>query len=326
MRKIFITGGAGFIGSYLVKEFLKLDCKVTALDNLSTGQLKNLDEVSNNKNFKLIIGDVLDSELIAKLVANADMVLHLAAVVGVKRVMRNPVDTIRINILGTENVLHSCSAHSKKVLIASTSEVYGKAMNYKNHDNGLNEDVDTVMGSTSVRRWSYATSKALDEFLALAYHTEKSLPVVIARYFNTVGPGQVGSYGMVLPIFIQKAISGEDIPVYGDGEQMRSFGYVRDAVKCTIALMDNENSLGEVFNIGNETEISINDLADLVIKKCNSSSKIIYKSYEEAYGTGFEDMKRRKPNSDKLFKIIGMKPDFPIEKVIEKMIIYFKSN
>lgn len=322
MRKILITGGAGFIGSYLVKEFLKSDCKVTVIDNLSTGQLKNLDDVSKNSNLKLIIGDVLDSKLIDKLVSKSDFVLHLAAVVGVKHVMQNPVDTIRINILGTENILHSCSAYSKKVLIASTSEVYGKAMNYKNYDNGLNEDVDTVMGSTSVRRWSYATSKALDEFLALAYYTEKSLPVIIARYFNTVGPGQLGSYGMVLPIFIQKALSGEDIPVYGDGEQMRSFGYVRDAVKCTIALMDNDDSIGEVFNIGNEIEISINDLAELVIKKCKSSSKIIYKSYDEAYGSGFEDMKRRKPNCDKLFKVIGMKPEFPIDE----MISYFKSN
>ena len=207
MRNILITGGAGFIGSRLIKEYLKLGDKVTTIDNLSTGQLKNLDEISDNENFKFILGNVLDSKLIDELVCESDVVLHLAAVVGVKHVMQNPVDTIRINILGTENVLHSCSAYSKKVLIASTSEVYGKAMNYKNYDNGLNEDVDTVMGSTSVRRWSYATSKALDEFLALAYYTEKSLPVIIARYFNTVGPGQLGSYGMVLPIFIQKALA-----------------------------------------------------------------------------------------------------------------------
>ena len=326
MRNILITGGAGFIGSRLIKEYLKLGDKVTTIDNLSTGQLKNLDEISDNENFKFILGNVLDSKLIDELVCESDVVLHLAAVVGVKHVMQNPVDTIRINILGTENVLHSCSAYSKKVLIASTSEVYGKAMNYKNYDNGLNEDVDTVMGSTSVRRWSYATSKALDEFLALAYYTEKSLPVIIARYFNTVGPGQLGSYGMVLPIFIQKALSGEDIAVYGDGEQMRSFGYVGDAVDCTIALMENNDAVGEVYNIGNEREISINDLAELVIKKCKSSSNIIYKSYEEAYGTGFEDMRRRKPNSEKLYNLIGMKPEFPIEKVIDKMITHFKSN
>ncbi len=325
MRNILITGGAGFIGSFLVKEFLKKGDKVTALDNLSTGVLKNLDSVSTNKNLNFITGDVLDASLVDGLVSSNDVVLHLAAVVGVKHVMENPVDTIRINILGTENILHSCSAYSKKVLIASTSEVYGKAMNYKDHNNGLNEDVDTVMGSTGVRRWSYATSKALDEFLALAYFTEKSLPVIIARYFNTVGPGQLGSYGMVLPIFIQKALSGEDIHVYGDGEQMRSFGYVGDAVNCTIALIENDNAIGEVINIGNEKEITINDLAKLVIKKCNSTSKIIYKSYDEAYGPGFEDMRRRKPNSDKLLKIIGFKPEFPIDKVIDEMISYFKS-
>ena len=325
MRNILITGGAGFIGSYLVKEYLKKGDKVTVIDNLSTGLLKNLESVSANKNLNFITGDILDATLVDNLVSANDVILHLAAVVGVKYVMENPVDTIRINILGTENILHSCSTHSKKVLIASTSEVYGKAMNYKDYNNGLNEDVDTVMGSTSVRRWSYATSKALDEFLALAYFTEKSLPVIIARYFNTVGPGQLGSYGMVLPIFIQKALSGEDINVYGDGEQMRSFGYVGDAVKCTISLIENEDAIGEVFNIGNEREITINDLAKLVIKKCNSTSKIIYKSYDEAYGPGFEDMRRRKPNSDKLLKIIGFKPEFPIDKVIDEMISYFKS-
>tara|TARA_Y100000591_G_C21776033_1_gene668345 strand:- start:307 stop:1287 length:981 start_codon:yes stop_codon:yes gene_type:complete len=325
MRKILVTGGAGFIGSYLVKEYLKKGDKVTVIDNLSTGLLKNLDSVSDNKNLNFITGDILDSALIDSLVRKNDIVVHLAAVVGVKYVMENPVDTIRINILGTENILHSCSAYSKKVLIASTSEVYGKAMNYRNYDSGLNEDVDTVMGSTSVRRWSYATSKALDEFLALAYFTEKSLPVIIARYFNTVGPGQLGNYGMVLPIFIQKALSGEDINVFGDGEQMRSFGYVGDAVNCTVALIENENAVGEVFNIGNEKEITINELAELVIKKCGSSSKIVYKSYEEAYGSGFEDMRRRKPNSDKLSSIIGFKPEYPIAKVIDEMISYFKS-
>ena len=326
MRKILITGGAGFIGSHLVKKYLEKGEKVTVIDNLSTGLLKNLDDVSNNNKFSFVTGDILDNQLVDDLVCEADIVLHLAAVVGVKHVMQNPVDTIRINILGTENILHSCSAHSKKVLIASTSEVYGKAMNYKNYDNGLNEDVDTVMGATRVRRWSYATSKALDEFLALAYYTERSLPVIIARYFNTVGPGQLGSYGMVLPIFIQKALANEDIDVFGDGNQMRSFGFVGDAVDCTMALIDNEKSIGEVFNIGNEREISINDLANLVIKKCNSSSRIVHKTYEEAYGSGFEDMRRRKPNSEKLLETIGMKPEFPIENVIDKMISYFMSN
>ncbi len=325
MHKVLITGGAGFIGSHLAKAYLSDGSKVVALDNLSTGQLKNLDEIKKNKDFQLKIGDVMDSKLVDKLVKESDMVLHLAAVVGVKHVMSNPVDTIRINILGTENILHSCSTHSKKVLIASTSEVYGKAMQYGKHDGGLDEENDTVMGSTSVRRWSYATSKALDEFLALAYYAEKQLPVVIARYFNTVGPGQIGDYGMVLPIFIQKALAGEDIPVFGDGEQKRSFGYVGDIVKCTMKLMDEKQTHGEVFNIGNSNEITINDLAKKVIQKCNSSSKIVHCSYEEAYGEGFEDMKRRKPNTDKLENAIGYKPSVNIDQVIEEMIIYFKS-
>ena len=325
MRRVLITGGSGFIGSYLAKAYMSDGYKVVVLDNLSTGKLKNLDNIIEEKNFSLQIGDVMDSYLVDNLVKNTDIVFHLAAAVGVKHVMSNPVDTIRINILGTENILHSCSTYSKKVLIASTSEVYGKAMQYVKHDDGLDEENDTVMGSTSVRRWSYATSKALDEFLALAYHAEKQLPVIIARYFNTVGPGQLGDYGMVLPIFIQKALSGEDIPVFGDGLQKRSFGYVGDIVACTMKLMDHEKSIGEVFNIGNENEITIKDLAKKVIKKCKSKSKIIHISYEEAYGEGFEDMKRRKPNTDKLEKTIGLKPQVQIDQVIDEMIIYFKS-
>ena len=223
MQNILITGGAGFIGSHLVKEYISKGNKVTVIDNLSTGMLKNLGPVINNEFLDFKIADVLDSILVDNLVKESDIVLHLAAVVGVKHVMNNPVDTIRVNILGTENILHSCSAHGKRVLIASTSEVYGKAMQYGKFDDGLNEDNDTVMGSTSVRRWSYATSKALDEFLALAYYAEKKLPVIIARYFNTIGPGQLGDYGMVVPIFIQKALSGEDIPVFGDGNQKSKF-------------------------------------------------------------------------------------------------------
>ena len=239
--------------------------------------------------------------------------------------MSNPVDTIRVNILGTENILHSCSAYSKRVLVASTSEVYGKAMQYIKNENGLGEDDDTVMGNTSIRRWSYATSKALDEFLALAYYAEKKLPVTIARYFNTVGPRQIGDYGMVVPIFIQKALSGQPIPIYGDGNQRRSFGYVGDAVISTMKLIENESAKGEVYNIGNTREITINDLATLILKKCNSSSKIQHVPYEKAYGKGFEDMKRRKPNTDKLEKTIGFKPEVNIDEIIDEMIDYFKS-
>ena len=326
MQNVLITGGAGFIGSHLVKEYISKGNKVTVIDNLSTGMLKNLDSVINNEFLDFKTADVLDSILVDNLVKESDLVFHLAAVVGVKHVMNNPVDTIRVNILGTENILHSCSAHGKRVLIASTSEVYGKAMQYGKFDDGLNEDNDTVMGSTSVRRWSYATSKALDEFLALAYYAEKKLPVIIARYFNTIGPGQLGDYGMVVPIFIQKALSGEDIPVFGDGNQKRSFGYVGDIVKSTMKLVEQEESLGEVFNIGNASEITINELAEKVIKKTKSSSKISYIPYDEAYGEGFEDMKRRKPNTSKLENTIGFKPNIGIDQILDEMIEYFKSN
>lgn len=326
MDKILITGGAGFIGSYLVKKYLDTGSRVTVIDNLSTGLLKNLDSVINDKNLDFKIGSVLDSNLVDKLVKKSDLVLHLAAVVGVKHVMTNPVDTIRVNILGTENILHSCSTYSKKVLIASTSEIYGKAMQYEKHEEGLDEENDTVMGSTSVRRWSYATSKALDEFLALAYYAEKKLPVIIARYFNTVGPGQLGDYGMVVPIFIQKALAGEDIPIFGDGTQKRSFGYVEDVVNCTMKLLEKENTIGEVFNIGNAKEITIEELAYLIIEKCNSSSKLKYIPYEKAYGKGFEDMRRRKPNTKKLEKAIGIKPEVEIDTIIDEMVSHFKSN
>ena len=326
MSKILITGGAGFIGSYLCKHYIEANNKVVALDNLSTGSLKNIESLTSNKNFNLEIGDVTDPVRVNDLVNQSDIVIHMAAVVGVKHVMENPVDTIRVNILGTENILHSCSLFGKRVLIASTSEVYGKAMQYIKSEEGLDEESDTVMGNTSVRRWSYATSKALDEFLALAYYEEKNLAVNIVRYFNTVGPGQIGDYGMVLPIFIQKALKNEDIPVFGDGEQMRSFGHVVDAVKCTTALIDKNSEFGQVFNIGNQNEISINELAKRVINYCESSSKIKYIPYDKAYGKGFEDMKRRKPNTKKIKKAIGFAPEIGIEKIIGEMVVYFKSN
>ncbi len=326
MPNILITGGAGFIGSYLCKHYIGKNNRVIALDNLSTGSLDNLKSLSTNENFKLEIGDVTDSVKVNDLVNQSDIVIHMAAVVGVKHVMENPVDTIRVNILGTENILHSCSLFNKRVLIASTSEVYGKAMQYISSENGLDEESDTVMGNTSVRRWSYATSKALDEFLALAYYEEKSLSVNIIRYFNTVGPGQLGDYGMVVPIFINKALNNEDIPVFGDGEQMRSFGHVKDAVKCTTTLIEKNSEFGQVFNVGNQNEISMNDLANKVVHYCNSSSKIVHIPYEKAYGKGFEDMRRRKPNTNKLKKAIGFSPQIDIDTIIREMINHIKSE
>ena len=324
--KILITGGAGFIGSHLAKNLLETGNEVTVFDNLSTGSLNNLTEIKNLPNFNLSISDILDSSTVDDLVKEHDHVYHLAAVVGVKHVMENPVDTIRVNTLGSENVLHSCSKYGKKVLIASTSEVYGKAMHYNKSSDSLDEENDSVFGNTNIRRWAYATSKSLDEFLSLAYHHSKQLPVIIVRFFNTVGPGQLGDYGMVIPIFVQKALAGDDVLIHGDGEQKRSFAYVGDIVGAIEKLMHTKAAIGNVINIGNDAEITINDLAKMVIKKCNSSSKMKHISYKEVYGSGFEDMKRRKPNLKKINKMIGYKPSVDLEQIIDEVIEFQKSH
>ena len=326
MKKVLITGGAGFIGSHLTKQLITEGHQITSLDNLSTGSLKNVEEFIDNKRFNLITSDILKADLVDELVKENDIVYHLAAVVGVKHVMENPVDTIRVNTLGSENILHSCSKYGKRVLIASTSEVYGKAMQYNSSSDGLDEENDSIFGNTNIRRWAYATSKALDEFLALAYFHEKKLPVLILRFFNTVGPGQLGDYGMVIPIFVQKALIGDDIPIFGDGEQKRSFTYVGDVINGMTKLMATDKSLGQVINIGNESEITINELAKLVIEKTSSKSKIKYISYKDAYGKGFEDMRRRKPDLTKIQKMIGFKPTVDIEQIIDEVIEYQKSN
>ena len=323
--KYLITGGAGFIGSYLIDGLLRSSHHVTVLDDMSTGTYNNIKPFKKDKNFSFVLGTILDESLIMKLVSKCDQVFHLAAVVGVKHVMENPIDTIRTNIIGTENILHYCAKYDRKVLIASTSEVYGKAMKIKKGNVGLKETDDSLFGATHIRRWSYATSKALDEFLSLAYYEEKNLPVVIVRLFNTVGPRQLGEYGMVIPIFVRKALLGDKLPVFGDGNQRRSFTYVGDVVNGIIKLMDNKDAEGQVINIGNSDEITINDLAQLVIKKTNSNSNIEYISYEKAYGSGFEDMSRRKPDISKIKSLIGFKPTMGIEEIIEEIVAYMKS-
>ena len=323
--KYLITGGAGFIGSYLIDGLLRSSHHVTVLDDMSTGTYNNIKPFKKDKNFSFVLGTILDESLIMKLVSECDQVFHLAAVVGVKHVMENPVDTIRTNIIGTENILHYCAKYNRKVLIASTSEVYGKAMKIKKGNDGLKETDDSLFGATHIRRWSYATSKALDEFLSLAYYQEKNLPIVIVRFFNTVGPRQLGEYGMVIPIFVRKALLGDKLPVFGDGDQRRSFTYVGDVVNGIIKLMDNKDAEGQVINIGNSDEITINDLAQLVIEKTNSNSNIEHISYEKAYGSGFEDMSRRKPDISKIKSLIGFKPTMGIEKIIEEIVAYMKS-
>lgn len=324
--KILITGGAGFIGSYLVESLLHLGHHITVIDDMSTGSYKNIEPFRTEKNFSFILGTILDENLMIKLIKACDQVYHLAAVVGVKHVMNNPVDTIRTNTIGTEIILHCCAKYNKKVLIASTSEVYGKAMKIKSDNKGLKESDDSLFGSTKIRRWSYATSKALDEFLSLAYFHQKQLPVVIVRFFNTVGPRQLGEYGMVIPTFVEKALLGDIIPVFGDGKQQRSFTFVGDVVKGIIELMDNDDAIGEVINIGNSNEISINDLATLIIKITKSKSKIEYIPYDKAYGSGFEDMFRRKPDISKINKLIGFKPTLNVEEIVRQVVAFMKTN
>ena len=323
--KYLITGGAGFIGSYLVEELLSMGHIVTVLDDMSTGTYNNIKPFKKEKNFLFVLGSILDESLVKKLVLKCDQVYHLAAVVGVKHVMENPVDTIRTNTIGTENILHYCAKYERKVLIASTSEVYGKAMKIKKGNAGLKESDDSLFGATHIRRWSYATSKALDEFLSLAYYQEKNLPVVIVRLFNTVGPRQLGDYGMVIPIFVHKALLGDTLPVFGDGNQRRSFTYVGDVVKGIIKLMDIKDAEGQVINIGNSDETTINELAELVIKITKSKSQIEHIPYVKAYGIGFEDMSRRKPDISKINKMISFKPTIGIEEIVEQVVTYMKS-
>ena len=323
--KYLVTGGAGFIGSYLVEALLSMGHIVTIVDDMSTGTYNNIKPFKKDKNCSFVLGTILDQNLMMKLVSKCDQVFHLAAVVGVKHVMENPVDTIRTNTIGTENILHYCAKYNKKVLIASTSEVYGKAMKIKKGNAGLKESDDSLFGATHIRRWSYATSKALDEFLSLAYYQEKKLPVVIVRFFNTVGPRQLGEYGMVIPIFVHKALLGDTLPVFGDGNQRRSFTYVGDVVKGIIKLMDTKKAEGQVINIGNSDEITINELAKLVIKITKSKSQIEYIPYEKAYGIGFEDMSRRKPDISKINKLIGFQPTLGIEEIVEQVVKYMKS-
>ena len=317
--RALITGGAGFIGSHLTEELLDLGYEVYVIDNLWTGKLANLAKVQINEKFHLVVDTVLNESVMNELIFKADHVYHLAAAVGVLNIMDHPVETIDINVKGTEAVLRLANRFKKKVLIASTSEIYGKHVAHS-----LSEDDNRVMGTVKKRRWAYACSKTLDEFLALAYYDEKKLPVVIARLFNTVGPRQTGRYGMVLPNFVQSALLGKPITVYGDGTQTRSFTHVKDVVKALIKLMEEPKAEGDVFNVGNDHEISIKDLAMKVKEMTKSPSQIEFIPYEKAYGPGFEDMERRCPNIEKLAKLTGFKPNLDLDSIIQSVIDYFK--
>ncbi len=320
--KVLITGGAGFIGSHLAEELLKGKDAVAIIDNLSTGSMENIMRLKGSKRFKCHIGSVTDEKLMGKLVKECDVIYHLAAAVGVKYIIDNPLESIKTNVEGTGVVLGLANEFGKKkTLITSTSEIYGKNMDRKR---AFRETDDSTLGPSTILRWSYACTKKLDEFLALAYFKEKKLPVVIARLFNTCGPRQTGRYGMVVPRFIKQALSGRPITVYGDGTQTRCFTYVKDVVKALINLMNCGRAAGDIFNLGNPNAISIDELAKKVKKLADSKSRIDHIPYEKAYEKGFEDMMHRYPDITKIKKFINFSPETDIDEIIVKTIDYFK--
>jgi len=313
--RFLITGGAGFIGSHLSEDLLGSGHSVVAIDDLSTGRMQNVHALSHNKRFQLVVESITNTTVMDRLVSECDIIIHLAAAVGVELIVRSPVHTIETNVMGTENVLRTARRYRKKILIASTSEIYGKLTNVP-----FNEDDDSLMGATTHHRWAYATSKALDEFLALAYHKEMGLPVVIFRLFNTIGPRQRGRYGMVVPRFVRQALSGSDITVYGDGKQCRCFCDVRDVIPAIKGLAESPEAEGRVFNIGAKDEITIIDLARKVKSMCDSQSSIILVPYEQATEQGFEDMRRRIPDTSRINELIGWNPTITLDDTITDII------
>jgi UDP-glucose 4-epimerase len=319
--RVLITGGAGFVGSHLAEALLHGGHEVAIIDNLSTGSIDNIAHLKSSPGFHYVIDTITNEPVLAELIDRCDVVFHLAAAVGVKLIVEQPVHTIETNVHGTEIVLKLANKKKKLVFIASTSEVYGKST-----DVPFREDADLVMGPTAKHRWAYACSKAIDEFLALAYHKEKKLPVVIVRLFNTVGPRQTGQYGMVLPTFVRQALSGQPITVFGDGTQSRSFTYVGDVVEALVKLAGTTAAVGEVFNIGNSREITIQQLAERVRTLANSQSPIVLVPYDEAYESGFEDMRRRVPDISKIGRAIGFRPRVELDEIIVKVIDYFRER
>jgi UDP-glucose 4-epimerase len=310
-----VTGGAGFVGSHLVEKLLSAGEAVTVVDDLSTGAIKNLDACRAHPNLTVNIGSIMDVPLMTELIDRTDRVWHLAAAVGVRLIVEQPVHTIETNIRGTEIVLSLSARKRRPVLITSTSEVYGKSARVP-----FAEGDDLVFGSTTRPRWAYACSKAIDEFLALAYYHEQKMPVVIARLFNTVGPRQTGQYGMVLPRFVRQALDGQPMTVYGDGKQSRAFADVSDVIAGLVGLMNNPSAAGNVFNVGNDYEISIADLAAKIKEKCASPSPIEFISFEQAYDENFEDLVRRVPDLSKIKALIGFAPARGIDEVIDRVI------
>jgi len=320
MTTALITGGAGFIGSHLAEKILRDGNTVTVIDDLCTGSIQNIEHLKSKPDFTYIIDSIFNRPLLAELIDDCDAVFHLAASVGVKLIVESPVRTIETNVKGTEVVLEFAAKKKKKVLVASTSEVYGKSSKIP-----FSEDDDLVMGPTSKGRWSYACSKAIDEFLALAYWKEKKLPIVIARLFNTVGPRQTGRYGMVLPTFVRQALAGQPLTVFGDGTQSRCFCHVSDTIGALAGLIEHPEAIGNIFNVGGEEEISIGELAALVKSMTRSRSEIRYIPYDEAYEEGFEDMHRRVPDITKIKNLLGFRTTHDTRQIVQSVINHLTS-
>ncbi|MBM4439458.1 MAG: GDP-mannose 4,6-dehydratase [Candidatus Rokubacteria bacterium] len=320
MRSL-ITGGAGFIGSHLAEELLRRGEEVSVIDDLSTGRMDNIAHLKGRPGFTYTLDTIHNRAVMAELVDNADIVYHLAAAVGVRLIIERPVHTIETNVKGTEVVLELAAKKGKKVVVASTSEVYGKATNVP-----FAEDSDLVFGPTSKSRWSYACSKAIDEFLSLAYHKERDVPVVIVRFFNTVGPRQTAQYGMVIPTFVRQAIEGEPLTVFGDGRQSRCFTWVGDAVRAVVDLSRHPEAVGRVFNIGSDQEVTIAELAHAVIDLTHSPSKVVLIPYDRAYEEGFEDMRRRVPDLTRIHDLIGYQPTMDLKAILNEVIAYQRAH
>ncbi len=313
-RQVLITGGAGFIGSHLADALLSTGCEVTILDNLSTGRFANIAHLVGRPGFRFAIDDIANALVLDRLASECQIIFHMAAAVGVQLIVEHPVHTIETNVMGTEAVLQAAARYRAKVVIASTSEVYGKGSRVP-----FQEGDDVVLGPTDKNRWAYAASKMVDEFLALAYHREKSLPVVIARMFNTVGPRQTGQYGMVIPRFVRQALRGQPITVYGDGSQSRCFCAVSDTVRALIGLADHPEADGGVFNIGTSEEITILELAHRVKAVTGSASSIQFIPYDEAYAPGFEDMQRRVPDTGRIQQLLGWRPHITLDEILAQV-------
>ena len=316
--KALITGGAGFIGSHLAERLLERGDEVCVIDDLSTGKLENVAHLRDNPRFHLAVETILNETVMDRLVSECDVIYHLAAAVGVELIVKSPVETIERNVLGSHVVLRLASRYLRKVLITSTSEIYGKSDSIP-----FSEEDDRVLGATTKSRWSYSCSKAIDEFLALAYHKEKGVPTVIMRLFNTVGPRQTGRYGMVIPRLVTQALAGRPLTVYGDGQQVRCFTFVEDVVWAAIRLMEEPAAVGQVFNVGNDKGISIADLARKIVEMTGSKSEIHLVPYSEAYEEGFEDMRIRVPNLNKVRETIGYEPKVQLEEILRRVIEHF---